>query len=344
MDDDDIKLIRIALFEISKENDQEAVADLMGKKVVNLENPKSEHLQLISVLRMNIKKKIISLESKDLSKRITRTPVIDNFDGLEGRGAPAKSLVLPINDLGKKAQLQQILKSNDDTEFRKLCAEIANNFAKLTSSPKGVVGFVQFNLQLHKNTIKRFIVILITDFSTETITTDDVKVLTYLDKAFKHNFKTTTIYPHIISVKITSRKQEITPMYIKDTDHDKVKIHIRTKDSAIYKTVGAQQPKDPQKEIEKAYKDKSSEFKNLEQFCKQFSTSDLKSTSLDIRVGEDKIKINVDLNTFINECELFISPKGQGILFKNMDISVFLGDKNLLSEQKINFKNSKELG
>ena len=338
----DIKLLRLGLFEIKREKDEDAVADLIGKQIFNLQTPTSEHLQLIAVLERNIKRRIISLESKDAAKKQTAISAIDRFDDLELRGAPSKAVILTLTDGAQKTQLKKLLESKTDLEFRQSCAPLTNLFAETTKYPRGVIGFVQFDFQISRGAPRRFLSVLITDFSYDTLTVDTLKVLKYLEKTFKHNFRTTMIYPHIVDVPIKSKNEDVKTSYIKDVDKDTIKIHSITEDPAVYRIVGVDPPRNPQKEVEKIYKQKCAELKNIAEVKKFITESDMKSSMVKIAINGDS-KLFVDLSTFIDKYELFISKKGKGFLIKDAEIEVFLGDKNLLSEQKINFKSLDEV-
>ncbi len=338
----DINLLRLALFEVKKEKDEDAVADLIGKKVFNLQKPIPEHLQLIAVLERNIKKRIISLESKDASKKLTSSSAIERFDDLELRGAPSKAIILELTDEAQKSQLKELLDSKTDQEFRQLCAPLTNLFAETTKYPKGIIGFVQFDFQISRGAPKRFLSILITDFSLDILTVDTLKVLKYLERTFKHNFRTTMIYPHIVDSPIISNKEGVKTSYVKDIDKQTIKIHSTTEDPAVYRMVGTEPPRNPQKEVEKVYRNKASELSNIGEVKKFLKDNDMKSASVKITI-DDNTKLFVDLGTFIDKYQLFVSNKGKGFLVKGGEIEVFLGNKNLLNEQKINFKSLEEI-
>lgn len=337
-----MKLIRIALFECYKEKDQNAVADLIGNKVFNLENPKNEHLQLISILTRNIKRRIISLESQDTARKLTTAPAIARFDDLEKRGAPSKAIVLPLIDTEQKEQLNNALESTSDDDFRKICGGLSTKFVNTTKYPKGIIGFVQFNLQISKKNIRKFLTILITDFSIDTLSIDTTRILKYLDKTFNHYFRTTMIYPYLTEKKLTTWKEGAKPQIVLDVDENRIKIHTTTEDSAVFTVVGASQPKNPQKEVERVYREKSLDIKKIKDIKKFVSERDAKSSIIKIKINKEST-LNLNLDTFIKNYELFLSNKGPGILIKGGEIEVYLGKINLLEAQKIEFKSVEEL-
>tara|TARA_Y100000310_G_C20681497_1_gene816219 strand:+ start:724 stop:1773 length:1050 start_codon:yes stop_codon:yes gene_type:complete len=338
----DMNLIRAALFELKKESDDFAFVDLIRNKIFDLEKPIYQHL--VTALKLNIKKKITSIEAEDGSKKITKSAVIEIFDDLTKGGAPTKSIILPLVNEEQKKQLDIALDSTDTQEFREVSAKLGNFFVNQTGSVKGVVGFVQFNLQISNspNSIEKFIAILMTDFNKSIMQVDEKKIWAYLTNAFSHNFKITMLYPYLTEEIIPSKKKELKPTVKRKVDKNRIKIHYKKEDPAAFSMVGALQPKHPQKEVEKIYRERRSEIEHISELKKFVLPTYLKEAEVNIKIN-NSLELKVDLNTFNEKFEMFISNKGQGIFVKGGEIEVFLGKKNLLSEQKIRFKSINEI-
>ena len=341
MAENDINLNRVALFEVFRENDSFG-ANLIGEKIINFESDGDEYLHLNTALTRNIKKKVVSRESTDASKKQTTAAAIEVFDDLEMRGQPSKSIVVSINDPEQKKILDSVLVSREDNTFRTNCSELGNFFAKITKFPRGIIGFVQFRLKFTKNNSGKFLAVLVTDFDPTLCTIDVQTVLKYLEKSFKENFRTTMIYPYLLEERIPTLKKTSPPQSNLTTDENRIKIHTKTEDPAVYTIVGADEPRNPQKEVEKVYTEKSSEFTTLSEIGKFVEKEDLEKSEVSIVIN-DTTKLKVDLATFNEKYELFISKKGMGILIKDGNIEVYLGKKNLLNEQKIQFKSIEEI-
>ena len=150
------------------------------------------------------------------------------------------------------------------------------------------------------------------------------------------------IYPYLLEEKIPTLKKTSPQQVNLTTDGTRIKIHTKTEDPAVYNMVGADEPRNPQKEVEKVYATKMSELTTLSEINKFVENDDLEKSEVSIVINNDR-KLKVDLATFNEKYELFISKRGRGILIKDGNIEVYLGKKNLLNEQKIKFKSIDEI-
>lgn len=336
----DLTVSRVALFEFkfekSKISEKEIKSADLIHDVINLAKIGSKYESLLSVLELNIKRKLMSNESLDLCKKKSSISIADSlFDGIPKRGRPIVSVVLGLKDT-KNNLIDKILNADNDGEFELECKKLANNYCSLKADPKGIIGFAQFEFKISGN-FERFLAILTTDFSKTIVSPDIEKALVYLKNAFDHNFKTTILYPHLVPFDNTKRtdKENIS------LDRSRAKVDIKKMDPDIFRATNILEPINPQLRFEKLYKEKRLSLKTLKDILNFMEPEDAQKVFLEIEAvtGDNgSIKVKVDLKTFLDNVDLIYSEDGKGLFFKNSDLKVLIKDMDIFSEQKVKFK------
>jgi len=335
-----LTVTRVALFECKIEESPLTQSKIKSaeliREVINFEKLDKKYESLLSVLELNIKRKLMSNESPDLSKKKSLISVADClFDDVSKRGRPIVSMILKLKD-PKDNILDQILESETDDDFKSKTKKLANDYCLLKKDPIGIIGFAQFQFKI-SGRYETFLAILTTNFSRTIVSPDIERALIYLQKAFDHNFKTTILYPHLVPFDNRKRtdKEAIT------IDRSNAKVDIKKMDPEIFAVANISEPVNPQLMFEKLYSEKRLGLKNIKEITKYMEPEDLEKVFVCLEVSPEKgeeIKLKISLKSFLDKVDLIYSKGGKGVFFRDSDIKVLIKNRDIFSDQKIRFK------
>ena len=329
----ELDIIRVALFECyeaTKEKKKINVADLVGKKIFNLQKDKAKFETLKSTLEFNIKKKLTSKEAEDLSKSICVESAVSELFELNKIGRKPISLILNLKK-DDESLFDTLLNSNTDDAFKDISASFSIKYVNYKKNVKGIIGFIQFDLKTNTNK-KRFLSIITADYTKGVLSSDPSTAIRFLEKTFDQNFKNIIIYPYLKSVG----RRTIT------TDNKLVKVHQRTADPDLFIISNIESPVDPQKIFDDLYQNMRGQISDLSEILEHLEEDYSEKVKVTIKFKNESIKIKLKdfLKSFvlINE-----NSRGQGIFIKDSLINVEIAGKNLLWDQKIKYKSLSDL-
>lgn len=318
-----VNISKVLLFECKtteKDKNKLNVADIIGNKVFDLYQNNQKYETLKSTLELNIKRKLASRESKDLSKtEIKTSPIEAGLQESSKRGRKPTALVLKLKE---ENPLEGLLNARTDQEFREKGAKYAESYVAKKKEIFEILGFVQFTISLGKK-YEKFLAVLITDFSKTTLSTDPIEAMKFLKNAFDQNFRVIIFYPYFISEKSG----------IINFTKSKVKAYQRVSIPEIFINSNIEPPFDPQKLLEEVYKRMRGQTDSLKEIAKKIGEENLEKVFIRITIKDSKFYIS--LKDFIEKARLICEDKGQGIFVYDEEIHAEIAGINLINDGKI---------
>lgn len=328
-----LSILKVALFECDeteKDNKKINIADLVGKKIFNLEEDAKKYEILKSTLEFNIKKKLTSKEAEDLSKKKCVNSAVSEIFNIDKKGKPIISLKLALKK-DKDSLFDKLLESKDNENFRILSADFANRYVNYKNKAKGIIGFIQFKLKTNTKE-ERFLSIITTDFMKGALSSDPSTAIKFLEKAFDQNFRSIIIYPYL---------EFVTRKTIK-TSKNLVKVHQRKSDPDLFVISSIKSPINPQRIFEDLYKTMRGQTRDLNEILQRLEGDFPEKVSVIIKFKDYSVKVK--LKDFIEDFKLINEvSKGQGIFIKNTLVDVEVAGKNLFGDGYLNYKSLNEL-
>ena len=334
-----IKLKKAMLFDCNIVRDSSGqeinVANPVGS-VFNLD-PIPPNLETFnSTIGFNIMKKLDALESNNLAKKESKVSPLTNRLPLpitKGRKPVAINF-----DINNNEFLEEMLNSSSDMYFKQKTTELANKYVGIAKNPKGILGFVLFELKINGR-IQKFIAILITYYH-ETLSPDSSTAVKLLDKAFDKQFKDIIFYPRLVSVSdsaISVSRSEVKSYSVIKANPD------------LLKTFDIKDKIHPQKKLKKVYDNLSGKVSKFEDLASGLG-NEAKFAEIEILIDEEN-KLKVPLLDFIEKFKILYSKKGEGILVEGGKVKILIGNKEIRSDwisknslflEDINFKKDKK--
>lgn len=322
-----LKLLMASVFRMKKE-----ASGAQADNLNSIEFKKDGLLHARTILTKNILNKLGAQESiLEGSKFTSESPFVNPE---KKRGKPPTSYILKSNNEDYFKQYEVALNSTNLKVFQASCAVVANRITDKFKSPKGIVIFVKFRLELNVGEFKNFLAILTTSYSNDIVRYKETELLSYLTDVFRDEFISTALYPRLILLSSSSSGA------VFSTDSYFMKIHVKQSvGKEIYDALGVKKPVNSEKKAIADYEDKKSNFKSLKEMNEK--TPSFKKADVSIDFGFSSFKMN--LAKFASSVKLIVTPYGQGIVFKNQEMRVELGKHNLFSEEKIKKYDAEEL-
>jgi hypothetical protein len=318
-----VDISKVLLFQcktIEKDRIRLNVADVIGNKVFDLsQNPKKYEV-LKSTLELNIRRKLASRETSDLSKsEVKISPIEAGISITKKRGRKLTALTLKIE---KENPLEDLLNAKTDQEFRSNGAKYAEEYIQRRGEIFEILGLVQFDISTGKK-YEKFLAILITDFNKTILSVDPIEAMKFLENAFDQNFKIIIFYPYFIG--------EIGGTI--EFSKKKVKAYQRVSIPEIFINSNIAIPFDPQRLLEEVYKKMRGQTNNLKEIAREIGEENLDKVFICIRIKESKFYLS--LRDFIDKARLIFEEEGQGIFVYDEEFHAEIAGKNLLEDGKI---------
>lgn len=324
-----LDISQVALFECEKVKDggkEVNTPRLVGDKIFDLSSSKLDNLK--SVLELNIKKKLKEKYSHDFSRKDTENCFTEDlFPDEPKKGRKAISLIFNLKGKPEDSLLERLLQA-DKKDFRKICVEFAFRYMERKREVNGVLGIIQFSIKTKKQ-VESFLSIITSDFS-EGILTDEENAIKLLTKIFDRKFKTIILYPFLVGRRgdlfLVSKREAKTHQKIINSDKD------------IFIAAELEAPDSPQKMLEEIY---NKGYPSLAEINNRLGEDYSDKSSVIIDFGGSRFKVS--FSDFVKFIDLVHEEGGQGIFIHGKEVHAYIGDSNLLNDQRIKKLNLDEL-